>query len=515
VRDTLATGANGFMKLTLPQKAMILVAVPLVFELAFLVGLGVVLDQAERERVREAHARDVSAHLSALLRLLLERETAVVVRHLSENNPNFKVGFQEFSRRILVEYDILKEITRDNDRERAQMEDFEKLRTKLDEHFLRANYLMDHDEKVAALKEWLLLQKYIGEIHNTVARLVEEQETIQQQRRVVLSQYRSQINAILVTGFLVNIFLAVGLASYFNRGTTRRLNVLMDNTYRLAVGVPLHKPLSGEDEIGRLDSTFHQMADDLHDAEQQRAHIEQLKQEFVQMVSHDLRAPVTSLQLFHSILAKGDFGQLDEDGKRHLAAAEENTERMFTLVSDLLEMEKLESGTVTLDRRPIDVDSVLDAAVIAVQGLAKKRGVEVNIMGHDNPKIYADRERLIQVAVNMITNAIKFSPDNGSVLISVKELPTQIEIRVSDEGAGIAPDLQKEIFERFKQSGSKEQQSKGAGLGLAIARSLVELHEGRIGVESEVGEGSTFWFRVPRAAESSVAESPEVGRPVV
>jgi two-component system sensor histidine kinase SaeS len=115
----------------------------------------------------------------------------------------------------------------------------------------------------------------------------------------------------------------------------------------------------------------------------------------------------------------------------------------------------------------------------------------------------------------MITNAIKFSPDNGSVLISVKELPTQIEIRVSDEGAGIAPDLQKEIFERFKQSGSKEQQSKGAGLGLAIARSLVELHEGRIGVESEVGEGSTFWFRVPRAAESSVAESPEVGRPVV
>jgi signal transduction histidine kinase len=458
-----------------------------------------VLDQAEHERMREAHARDVSAHLNSILRLMLERETGMVVRHLSENNPNFKTRFDDQSHSILEQYAILKDICKDNEHERLQMEDFARLRAKLDEHFLKARYLMEHDQKVLALREWIMLQKYIDEIHNTVVRLVDEQEVIQQQRRAMLSQYRAQINNILVVGFLFNIILAVGLAIYFNRGTTKRLKVLMDNTYRMAVGVPLQQPLSGEDEIGRLDATFHQMADALHDAEQQRAHIEQLKQEFVQMVSHDLRAPVTSLQMFHSILAKGDFGTLDEDGKRHLAAAEENTERMFTLVSDLLEMEKLESGTISLDRRAIDVDSVLDAAVITVQGLAKKRGVEVDIMGHENPKIFADRERLIQVAVNLITNAIKFSPPNGSVLIAVKELPTQIEIRISDEGSGIAPELQSEIFERFKQSGSKEQQSKGAGLGLAIARSLVELHEGKIGVESQVGEGSTFWFRVPRA----------------
>ena len=119
------------------------------------------------------------------------------------------------------------------------------------------------------------------------------------------------------------------MAILFNRSTTKRLSVLMDNTYRLAVGVPLNEPLSGEDEIGRIDSTFHQMAEALNAAEAERAHIEQLKQEFVQMVSHDLRAPVSSLQMFHSILAKGDFGELDADGKKHLAAAEENTERMF------------------------------------------------------------------------------------------------------------------------------------------------------------------------------------------
>ncbi|MBS2002956.1 MAG: ATP-binding protein [Candidatus Obscuribacterales bacterium] len=487
------------MKLTLPQKAMILVAVPLVFELAFLVGLGVLLDQAERERAQEAHAREVSAHLSALMRLMLERETGIVVRHLSQNNPNIKSSFDELTRGMVHQYEVLENICKDNEHERLQMQDLTKLRAKVEDHFLRAKILMERDQQVQALREWMQLQKYIGEIHKALVKLVDEQEVIQEERRAVLSQYRAQINATLAVGFLINIILAVGLASYFNRGTTKRLNVLMDNTYRLASGMPLHEPLSGADEIGRIDSTFHQMADALNQAEQQRAQIEQLKQEFVQMVSHDLRAPVTSLQMFHSLLAKGDFGKLDEDGKKHLAAAEENTERMFTLVSDLLEMEKLESGTITLDRRAIEVDSVLEPAVIAVQGVAKKRGVEVDIMGHDNPKITADRERLIQVAVNLITNAIKFSPENGSVLIAVKELPAQVEIRISDQGSGIAPELQAEIFERFKQSGSKEQQSKGAGLGLAIARSLVELHDGRIGVESKVGEGSTFWFRVPRA----------------
>lgn len=488
------------MKFTLPQKAMILVAVPLLFELGFLVGLGVILDQAERERAQEAHARDVSTHLSALLRLLLERETGIVVRHLSENNPNLKSGYEDLTHKMVRQYEILEDLCKNNERERKQMEDLTKLRSKVEEHFARAKTLMEHDQRVMALKEWLLLQKYIGEVHQSVVKLVEEQEEIQEERRHVLSQYRTQINVILVVGFLINILLAVGLASYFNRGTTRRLNVLMDNTYRLAGGAPLHEPLSGEDEIGRIDNTFHQMAHALQEAEEKRAQIERLKQEFVQMVSHDLRAPVTSLQMFHSILAKGDFGQLDEDGKKHLAAAQENTERMFTLVSDLLEMEKLESGTVTIERRAIDVDSVLDAAVSAVQGAAKKRGVEVDIIGHDNPTIYADRERLIQVAANLIVNAIKFSPENGSVLLSVKEMPAQVEIRVSDQGAGIPQELLGEIFERFKQSGSKEQQSKGAGLGLAIARSLVELHEGRIGVESTVGEGSTFWFRIPRPA---------------
>ncbi|CAN5434968.1 hypothetical protein BH10CYA1_BH10CYA1_37280 [soil metagenome] len=492
------------MKLTLPQKALILVAVPLVFELAFLVGLGVLLDQAEHERVREAHARDVSTHLSSLMRLLLERETGIVVRHLSENNSSFKSNFEDLSGKIMAQYDILRELCKDNPRERAQMEEFAKVRSSLDDHFNKARYLMEHDQKVLALREWVLLQKYVGQIHDTVVRLVDEQEVIQQQRKAVLSQYRAQINTILVIGFLLNILIAVGLAVLFNRSTTKRLKVLMDNTYRLAVGVPLHEPLSGEDEIGHIDSTFHQMAEALDAAESERAHIEQLKQEFVQMVSHDLRAPVASLQMFHSILAKGDFGELDEDGKKHLAAAEENTERMFTLVSDLLEMEKLESGTIRLERRPIEVDNVIEPAIIAVQGAAKKRGIEVDIMAHDNPKIFGDRERLIQVAVNLITNAIKFSPDSSSVLISVKELPTQVEIRIADQGAGIAPELQAEIFERFKQSGSKEQQSKGAGLGLAIARSLVELHEGRIGVESEVGKGSTFWFRVPRSVEPPV-----------
>ncbi len=492
------------MKLSLPQKALILVAVPLVFELGFVGGLWVLLDQAEKERVREAHARDVSAHLSTLTRLLLERETGIVVKHLSENNPQFKTGFEDITAKIQEQYRILKDICKDNDRERAQMEDFGKLRTTLDMHFNKARYYMESDQKVLALKEWVLLQKCIGEVHNTVVKLVDEQEVIQQQRKAVLSQYRAQINTILIVGVLLNIFIAVGLAISFNRGTTKRLKVLMDNTYRLAVGVPLHEPLSGEDEIGLIDSTFHQMAEALSEAEQERAHVEQLKQEFVQMVSHDLRAPVSSLQMFHSILAKGDFGELDEDGKKHLAAAEENTERMFTLVSDLLEMEKLESGTIRLDRRPIEVETVIEPAVIAVQGAAKKRRVDVDVMSNNNPKIYGDRERLIQVAVNLITNAIKFSPVDSSVLISVKEHPNQIEIRISDQGEGIAPELQAEIFERFKQSGSKEQQSKGAGLGLAIARSLVELHEGRIGVESEVGKGSTFWFRVPRFVEPPV-----------
>jgi signal transduction histidine kinase len=256
---------------------------------------------------------------------------------------------------------------------------------------------------------------------------------------------------------------------------------------RLARRASLNPPLEGTDELGLLDATFHKMADE-------REQIERMKQEFVAMLSHDLRSPLTSVQGTLTLAATGAYGDLSERLSSELNRAQRNAQRLIGLVNDLLDIEKMDSGMMELHKADVSLKEIFERSLESVEALAEPEKIVIKAR-HANLDVCADRDLLIRVLVNLLSNAIKYSPAGGVIEITASDFPHGgTEVRVCDQGPGIPDSYKSSIFDRFQQvQGTKG----GSGLGLAICKAIVEGHGGTIGVESEQGKGSTFWFRIP------------------
>jgi PAS domain S-box-containing protein len=229
----------------------------------------------------------------------------------------------------------------------------------------------------------------------------------------------------------------------------------------------------------------------------ERKGAERLRQEVMQMVSHDLRSPLSTIQAFHSMLAEGMFGKIDEKGQRFLNSADFSSRRMLALINDLLEIEKMEAGALELERRWLPVSELFDEAIKSVTPTAETKGVRLRGASTE-VMVFGDSDRLLQVLINLLSNAIKFTPPEALVSLSAVQTEHATEIRVTDQGRGIPEHLQKTIFDRFKQARSSDAQGKsGFGLGLAICKALVALHGGDLSVQSTEGVGSVFSFRIP------------------
>lgn len=234
----------------------------------------------------------------------------------------------------------------------------------------------------------------------------------------------------------------------------------------------------------------------IHDISE-RKKLEQLKREFIQMVSHDLRVPLTSLQMTLELLLTGVYGELSEKGRPRIQHAFSELERLINLINQLLEFERMESGKVEIYAEPTELSEVVTRSVEAVRSLAEKNKVSLNT----NVFVIetsADAGKLIQVLVNLLGNAIKFSPPKTTVSATMERFEKYVEIRISDQGRGIPAEFRDKIFDRFEQVSIDDNRVKGGtGLGLAISKSIVVAHGGTIGVDSEEGEGSSFWIRLP------------------
>jgi signal transduction histidine kinase len=256
----------------------------------------------------------------------------------------------------------------------------------------------------------------------------------------------------------------------------------------------------------------------LHDASEE-AELDRLKSEFVGVVSHELRTPLTSIKGSVDLLLEADTGDLNPTQRRFLSTIRRSSDRLINLVNDLLDLSRLEAGRVQLDAHPVDSRHLVEDTVNSLGNLfaAKKQLVRINC-APGLPPILADRQRLEQVLVNLLGNANKYTPESGEVCVATRrvlssefrvqsstrsEPRTQnselVEIAVSDTGPGLSPDDQLRVFEKFYRAGDSltQQQQTGSGLGLTIARSLVELHGGTLTLSSEMGKGSTFSVALP------------------
>ena len=226
--------------------------------------------------------------------------------------------------------------------------------------------------------------------------------------------------------------------------------------------------------------------------------IETMKSEFISIVSHELRTPLASIRGSLGLLAAGVFKNKPETAQQMLNIAAHDTERLVRLVNDILDLERLEAQKVKLNQQWWDALTLMRQSVETVQSLAVQSNITLSVTP-TSVRVWADSDRIIQTLVNLVSNAIKFSPPNTTVTLSLQDQADRVLFQIKDQGRGIPADKLEPIFGRFQQvDASDSRQKGGTGLGLAICKSIVQQHGGKIWVESAVGEGSNFYFTLPK-----------------
>lgn len=245
----------------------------------------------------------------------------------------------------------------------------------------------------------------------------------------------------------------------------------------------------------------------------ERRAIERMKGEFVSMVSHELRTPLTSIRGALGLLAGGRLCEIPEKGRRMLEIAVSNTDRLVVLINDILDIERMESGKITLNSQLCSSYELMTKAIDLIRPLADKAGVTLDCAPCDAP-LWADPDRILQTFSNLLSNAVKFSPPGGVVTLSATAAGADVLFEVADQGRGIPHEKIDLIFERFQQVDASDSREKGgSGLGLAICRSIVRQHGGEIQAVSTPGQGSRFRFTIPRHA--LLPATPASGRTIV
>ncbi len=239
-----------------------------------------------------------------------------------------------------------------------------------------------------------------------------------------------------------------------------------------------------------------------------------MKNEFVSTVSHELRTPLTSIKGYVDLIVDGEAGEINEIQREFLEIVQENSDRLVSLINDMLDISRIESGRIHLKVEPIEITDLIVGAAGTFKTMADQSSVElVTSVTEDIPRAAGDRDRIGQVLMNLVSNAIKYSPGGGTATIAARRDGDDVIVEVSDTGIGIKPEDQAGLFSKFyRVDSSLTRDIGGTGLGLSICKSIVELLGGRIWAESEFGEGSTFGFSLP-VAPPDLVRTPAVEGP--
>jgi signal transduction histidine kinase len=261
-----------------------------------------------------------------------------------------------------------------------------------------------------------------------------------------------------------------------------------------------HVVVPNRDEIGALAADVNRMNDELRRLYGELETASRHKSDFLATMSHELRTPLNAIIGFSEVLHEQMFGELNERQLAYIDDVLEAGNHLLSLINDVLDLAKIEAGRMELELSQVAVPDVLRSAVSMHSERADRSGIELNLSTEpDEITITADERRVRQIVFNLLSNAVKFTPPDGRIDVSGRAHDGQVEIAVTDTGPGIAKEDLQKIFEEFEQT-SEGKRAEGTGLGLPLSRKLVELHGGRLWVDSEPGRGSTFRFTLPLEA---------------
>jgi signal transduction histidine kinase len=333
------------------------------------------------------------------------------------------------------------------------------------------------------------------------ATIVTQQHRRQVLRDEISSETRDTallVGAGLIAGLTGAALLFTGLISSMRRP----LEDLVDASGRLAGGnLDARVKIGGLSETAALGAAFNEMAEELQRRAGERDQLDRMKDEFVLTASHELRSPLTSVQGFAELLLL-EREKLSPKQAETVEVILDNTRHLVRLLNDLLDLARSDAGQLTIRPVPTGAASLIEDAVRTMRAQFDSRGQHLSLtIETDLPEIEADRDRIRQVLVNLLTNANEYCPQGATIEVKARRVDAEVEIDVIDDGPGIPAQQLEHIFERFTRGDAGEtQRVGGTGLGLAISKSLVELHSGRIDVESNPGVGSTFLICLPAKA---------------
>lgn len=477
------------------HKVLLLIAVPLVFQYLFVGVLAYLLQQSEHEVMRERHAHEVIAEANSVLNAFMHVGTLIYL-YQSSDRAVFRDQLQERFQSIPEQLANLRLMVRESPQ-------FARDRKTMEQLADDGLYVINETQAIVAKhnRNMGLNSPILGLVSRLNGFLHEMRKFVQDQKHLELAESergtaaRMRVIVWLLGGLVLNTGLAIYLARAFYKDVWRRLSLLIQNTQLFKANKELNPLVSGTDEIALLDSSFHTMASDLKE-------ISEKKRELQAMVTHDLRTPLTSIRLSLSLMLETMLQDLPPRAEKIVKTAERNCSRLIRLINDLLDIEKLDSGQFVLNKAPLHLALLFESVEDATAEFAATNSIEV-VVSEANCKIDADGDRLVQVMVNLVSNAVKFSEKGKKVYIDAVEKGEFVELRIKDEGRGIPKEAIPKLFDRFHQvSASDGARGKGTGLGLSISKALIEAHNGTIEVESEVGVGTTFILRLPMSSEA-------------
>jgi signal transduction histidine kinase len=333
-------------------------------------------------------------------------------------------------------------------------------------------------------------------------------------------------SAIKRTALLLILFLALAIGTSFvlARRMARPIEAMQAAAAKIGSGSLTERiDVSSHDELGALAEEFNRMAarlqesysgleqkveertrelatalSELDDKSRELEAASRHKSEFLANMSHELRTPLNAIIGFSQVLRERMFGEVNEKQEEYLDDILSSGNHLLSLINDVLDLSKVEAGQVELELAPFSLRDALERGVVMVRERATKDGVRVELAADPGVDVVeGDERRIRQVIFNLLSNAVKFTPAGGTVDVSAAQVDGEVRVSVADTGPGLAPEDHERIFEEFQQAEAGVEQHEGTGLGLALSKRLVELHGGRIWVDSELGKGSTFVFTLP------------------
>jgi signal transduction histidine kinase len=324
----------------------------------------------------------------------------------------------------------------------------------------------------------------------------------------LVAENRAALGASQVT-FVIVAILSVGLALVFGyvlawsvigpiKRMEARLGAIASGDFAGHVDVP------NRDELGTLAANINQMNDELGRVYDALENASRHKSEFLANMSHELRTPLNAIIGFSDVLGEEMYGKLNDSQRQYVTDISEAGQHLLSLINDILDLSKVEAGRMDLAMSDVSIADTLESGLMMHRARAIRNAIALNLeVAPDVGAVQADERKIRQVVFNLVSNAVKFTPSGGRVDVSARRHDRVVEIAVADNGMGISPADQESIFEEFRQAGaSSPGTQEGTGLGLTLAKRLVELHGGRLWVQSELGVGTTFRFTLPVSGQS-------------